>query len=395
MSINRLRLAAMLGALVAFAPLSIDMYLPAFPAIGRTFAVDHGPVQLTLAAYLAGLAAGQLVYGPVSDAMGRRRPLFFGIAIFSAGSMLCAFAPSIDALIGLRLVQALGGCAGMVISRAVVRDLYSGAEAARFFSLLMLVLGLAPILGPVLGGFVLRVHGWDAIFWIMAGFSALCLLAVISWLPETLPKPARRTGGVGEALGAYRTLLGDREFLRYALASGLGMAGMFAYIAGSPFVFIELHGVAPERFAVLFGINAAGFIAASQVNGYLVGKIAPDRLLRVGYTVQVCACAVLLFVAATGWFGLMGLFLPLTVAIASLGFIAPNAFALAMQPHPEIAGAASALAGTIQFGCGAVVGSLVGAAPGGTALPLGLGFSLATFLGAAMLFGMPRRTATS
>jgi MFS transporter, DHA1 family, multidrug resistance protein len=395
MPMSRLKLAAILGALVAFAPLSIDMYLPAFPAIGATFNVEHGPVQLTLASYLLGLSVGQLVYGPVSDILGRRRPLLFGIGLFSAGSLLCAFAPSIEALIGLRLLQALGGCAGMVVSRAIVRDLYSGAEAARFFSLLMLVLGLAPILGPLFGGFVLRVHGWDAIFWTVAIFGLACLVAVYKALPETLPRAARRTGGLSQAIGAYRTLLRDREFMRYALACGLGMAGMFAYISGSPFVFIELHGVAPEHFALLFGTNAAGFIAASQVNGRLVGRIDPARLVRVGFAVQVCACLVLLIVAATGSFGLIGLFVPLFIAISCLGFIAPNAFALAMQPHPEIAGAASALAGTIQFGCGALTGALVGAAPAGSAIPLAAGFSCASFLGAAVLFGLPRRRTDS
>jgi MFS transporter, DHA1 family, multidrug resistance protein len=391
MPASRMRFALILGALVAFAPLSIDVYLPAFPAIGETYGAAHGPVQLTLAFYLLGLAFGQLIYGPLSDAYGRRRPVMAGIALYIAGSLLCAVAPTIDSLIAFRLLQALGGCAGMVIARAVVRDLYSGADAARFFSLLMLVLGLAPILGPVGGGLLLRLHGWQTIFVILGVFGLACLVAVARLLPETLPRHRRRTGGLKAAATSYVVLARDLRFLRFAFAGGFGMAGLFAYIAGSPFVFIDMYGIDPERFGLIFGGNAAGFIAASQLSGLLVGRISPLRLLKIGYLVEIAACIVLCVMAVTGAFGAWGLIVPLFFAVGSLGLISPNAFALALQPHPEIAGAASALAGTIQFSCGALIGAAVGASPEGTALPLAFGFAGAVFVGGAMLFGIGDR----
>jgi DHA1 family bicyclomycin/chloramphenicol resistance-like MFS transporter len=390
---SRLHMALILGALVAFAPLSIDMYLPAFPALAREFAASHAAVQLTLAAYLAGIAAGQLLWGPLSDSFGRKRPLYAGTALFAAGSIACALAGSIDALTGFRLLQALGGCAGMVIARAIVRDRHEGTEAARFYSLLMLVIGIAPILGPLAGSQMLAVSGWRAIFWLIAGFGLACLIAVVFLLPETLPRAARRNGGAAGALDSYRVLLGDRRFLAYAAGNGLAMAGMFAYIAGSPFVFTELHGLTPGAFAILFGLNAFAFIGASQINRALLTRIDTVRLVRLASAVQVAAGLVLLVCATTGAFGIAGLAVPLFVTIGSLGFIAPNATALAMQPHPEIAGAASALAGTLQFGFGALNGALIGALPSGTSIPLALACMGASLFGAACLFSggpMPR-----
>lgn len=386
MPASRLRLALILGALVAFAPLSIDMYLPAFPALGREFAASQAAVQLTLATYLAGLAAGQLLWGPLSDSFGRKRPLYAGTLLFVAGSLACALAPSIDALIGFRLVQALGGCAGMVIARAIVRDENEGTEAARFYSLLMLVIGVAPILGPVLGSQLLVLWSWRAIFSLIAAFGVACLAAVVFLLPETLPRSARRDGGIGGALASYRRLLGDPRYLAYGAGNGLAMSGLFAYIAGSPFVFIELHGLSPAGFGMLFGTNASAYIAGSQLNRALLRRTDPVRLVRFASAVQVTASLALLAAAATGAFGTAGIAVPLFFIVGSLGFISPNATALAMQPHPEIAGAASALTGTMQFAFGALAGALIGAWSVGSAMPLALACATASLLGAACLF---------
>src|SRR5947207_6999129 len=238
--------------------MSIDMYLPAFPALARDFHATEAQVQLTLTACFAGLALGQLLYGPVSDALGRRRPLYVGLVSYAAASALCAVAPNVAVLTGLRLVQGLGGAAGIVIARAVVRDLYSGLAAARFFSLLMLVNGLAPMLAPLLGAEVLRFSSWPTVFWLLCGYGLVLLLGVVLVLPETLPAQRRRRGGLRDTAHTFREIARDRTFLGYALAGGLVFAAMFAYIAGSSFVTQDIYGVSPQAFGVIFGVNALG-----------------------------------------------------------------------------------------------------------------------------------------
>jgi Bcr/CflA subfamily drug resistance transporter len=260
------KLVVILGTLTAFAPLSIDMYLPGLPAIAREFGVPTSAVQQTLAVFFVGLSLGQALYGPISDRVGRRRPLLFGCALYVVACIGCALAPTIGSLIVLRLAQALGGCAGVVIARSVVRDLFDQKEAARMFSFLMLVMGLAPILAPLIGGQVLAAWGWRAIFVVLAGFGVLCVVMVLFGLPETLPAERRVQAGLGEALRVYGRLLTDMHFMGYVLASGLASACMFTYISGSPFVFIELNGVPPERYGLIFGMNALGLIVASQIN---------------------------------------------------------------------------------------------------------------------------------
>ena len=254
-----LRTLLILGALCAFGPLAIDFYLPSFPTLAQQFATDVEHIQLSLAAYFVGIAIGQLFHGPLADRFGRRVPLLVGVALFAVGSLACAIAPSLEWLIAARFVQALGGCAGMVITRAVVRDLCDPLVSAKVFSQLVLVMGLAPILAPLGGGLLLNTLGWPWIFHSLAIFATLCLLAVLRWLPETRPQelpPAPLSG----AFGQYRALLGNASFMGYSLAGGVAMAGMFAYIAGSPFVFIELYGVPAEHYGWLFGSNAAGFV---------------------------------------------------------------------------------------------------------------------------------------
>ncbi len=266
-----LRAILILGALSAFGPLAVDFYLPGFPAIALAFGTDEKHVQLTLASYFLGLSIGQLAYGPVADRFGRRFPLLFGASLFTLASLACAFAPNLEWLIGARFVQALGGCAGMVIARAIVSDRCDAVQSAKVFSQLMLVMGLAPILAPMLGGLLVNLYGWQSIFISLTAFSALASIAVALGLPESMPATHPRLPLSG-ALTQYRRLLGDRIFLGHALTGGIAMAGMFSYIAGSPFVFIKLYGVPPEHYGWLFGTNAAGFILVSQFNARLVGK---------------------------------------------------------------------------------------------------------------------------
>lgn len=370
-----LRTLLILGALSAFGPLAIDFYLPAFPAMAHAFATDEKHVQTTLAAYFLGLSLGQLAYGPIADRFGRRIPLLFGVGLFTLASLVCAYAPNLDSLILARFVQALGGCAGMVLSRAIVSDKCDAVASAKVFSQLMLVMGLAPILAPMLGGVLVNLAGWQSIFLALSLFSAVCLLAVALGLPESLPASVPRQPLSG-ALRQYLRLLGDRVFIGHALTGGIAIAGMFAYIAGSPFVFIKLYGVPAEHYGWLFGTNAAGFILMAQVNARLLSKRGPAFLLARAVWLYLAAAMVLLAVAAWHPDALWPLLVPLFICIASLGCIAPNASACAMSGQGARAGSASALMGCLQFSVAAGAAALVGLLHDGSAVPMALVISL-------------------
>ncbi len=367
--VSRLRLVLILGSLTAFAPMSIDLYLPAFPELTRHFGVSQASVQLTLTACLAGLALGQLLSGPCSDAIGRRRPLLIGLAVYVAASVGCALAPSAAFLTGLRLVQGLAGAAGLVIARAVVRDLYSGVALARFFSLLMLVSGLAPVLAPLIGSQLIRVMPWQGLFAVLAGFGLLLLVGAGFGLPETLPPPVRRRGGLRATGRVMRELLGDRRFVGYALASGLVFAAMFSYIAGSPFVLQQIYGLSPQLYGVAFGVNALGIVALGQLNGLLLRWLPPRRLLAAGLVLAALG-GVGVITAVLAGLGLPVVLPTLFAVVASVGLVLPNSTALALSGRPEQAGSASTLFGVLQYLFGAVVAPLVGAFGAGTAVPM-------------------------
>ncbi|MDG9809896.1 multidrug effflux MFS transporter [Pseudomonas juntendi] len=366
-----LRMVLILGALSAFGPLAIDFYLPAFPAMAQAFATDEKHVQATLAAYFLGLSIGQLAYGPVADRFGRRKPLMFGVTVFILASLACAYAPNLDTLVLARFVQALGGCAGMVLSRAIVSDKCDPVASAKVFSQLMLVMGLAPILAPMLGGVLVNVAGWQSIFLTLGLFSAACLLAVSLGLPESMPEDMPRQPLSG-ALRQYLRLLADRVFLGHAVTGGIAIAGMFAYIAGSPFVFIKLYGVPAEHYGWLFGANAAGFILVAQVNARLLAKRGPAFLLARAVWLYLGAGLALLGVAALRPTALWPLLVPLFICIASLGCIIPNASACAMSGQGARAGSASALMGCVQFSVAAGAAALVGLLHDGSAVPMAL-----------------------
>jgi MFS transporter, DHA1 family, multidrug resistance protein len=368
---GRAQVVLILGALSAFGPLSIDMYLPGLPELGRGLDAPAWAVQLTLTACLAGLALGQIVAGPLSDRFGRRRPLLVGVAAYAVASLLCALAPSVAVLVVLRFAQGIAGAAGIVIARAVVRDMHSGAAAARFFSLLMLVNGLAPILAPVIGGQVLSVTSWRGVFLVLTGVGALLFLATATGLHETLPPAQRHPGGVTETLRTFGRLLADRAFLGHALACGLAFGAMFAYISGSPFVLQDIYGASPQLFSVMFACNALGLVAASQLNRALLRRLEPRAILRAALSVQALGALMLLAVVVADS-GVWPIVVLLFVVVASLGLVFPNATALALADHPRVAGSASGLLGVMQFIVGAATAPLVGVGGTDTALPMAL-----------------------
>ncbi len=359
----------LLGALSTFGPLSMDLYLPGLPSMARDLSAPAWAVQLTITTSMLGLAAGQLVAGPISDARGRRGPLLAGLAAYMVTSLLCALAPTIWVLLALRLGQGIAGAAGIVIARAIVRDLHSGIAAARFFAMLMLVAGLAPILAPLVGGQLLHVTDWRGIFVVLAGIGAALLLATWWTLPDTLAPEARHRGGLAATLHVFGGLVRDRPFMGYTLAMGLSFGAMATYISGSPFVLEDIHGVSPQLFSVLFALNAAGLVAASQISRATVARAGPRRLLIVG-TAASAIGGVGVLAAVVLDLGLAGLLPSFFLVVASLGLVLPNSAALALADHPRTAGSASALLGLAQFSIGAAAAPLAGVGGSHTALPL-------------------------
>jgi DHA1 family bicyclomycin/chloramphenicol resistance-like MFS transporter len=392
--LRRLRLFLILGSLTAVGPIAIDAYLPAFPTIARDFKAPAANVQLTLTGLLLGLALGQLVAGPLSDTLGRRRPLIFGLGAYTLASLACALAPSVLVLDVFRLVQGLGAAAGVVIARAIVRDMFSGDDAARFFSLLVLVTATSPIFAPLLGSLVLRLTSWRGIFAILATVGAILTAMVGVGLRETLPVVRRRGGGVPDALRSYRTLFSDRVFVGYALTFGAPFIGIFGYISASSFVLQNVYGLSPQTYGLLFGLNGLGLVAASQVNRYLVGRVHATRLLGVGIAGLAAGSILLAGGLLVGGLGVFAVVVPLALLVASVGFVGPNATALALSGHPEMAGTGSAILGILQFGLGAAVAPLIGLAGTHSALPMAIGFGVAA-AGAATSFLLIARAASA
>jgi DHA1 family bicyclomycin/chloramphenicol resistance-like MFS transporter len=387
---ERIQLVLVLGALSALGPLSIDLYLPAFPALAADLGSRESSIQLTLTACLAGLALGQAFVGPLSDALGRRRPLLIGLGLYVLASAACALAPSTPALVAGRFLQGLAGAAGVVIARAVVRDLHTGSAAARFFSRLMLVTGLAPILAPVFGAELLRLTSWQGLFWMLAVVGVLLLGLVAVGLRETLPRARRREGSLADTARTYARLATDRMFMGYALAGGLAFAALFAYISGSSFVLQDVYGISPQGYGLLFGLNSLGLTLVSQVNGRLVDRVPLRSLLRVGMLITAAGGLLAVVVAATHVGGLAGIATALFLVASGIGFVMPNSTALALADHPEAAGTASALLGALQFVVGAVTAPLVGVFADGTALPMAVVIAVAG-LGGLVALGVLTR----
>ncbi len=340
----------LLGVLTAVGSLSVDMYLPSFPAITADLHTDAGAVQRTLSMFFVGLGCGQLIYGPLSDRFGRKPPLMFGMLIYTAASLLCMFAPTITALQWGRLLQALGGCAGIIIPRAAIRDRCDAVNAARALSMVVLIMGAAPILAPQLGSWVLIWFSWRAIFGVLVVFGVASLIAIYFAMEETVDRGAAPRLNFHSIFRNYRELFCDRQFLTFSLCGGFGSAGMFAYIAGSPFVLMDIYGISAHLYGWVFGANAVGLVIGSQINARLLAYYSPRKILACVVFVPFLAGAILLGARLVGLAGLPILLPALFIAVSSLGFITPNSTALALQHQGARAGAATALMGALQLG---------------------------------------------
>lgn len=364
-------MVVVLGLLTMFGPLSLDLYLPALPQLADDLATSASAAQLSITACLVGLALGQLVAGPLSDRLGRRRPLMVGLLAYLFASIACALAPSVEVLVALRFIQGLAGAAGIVISRAIARDLYSGRALMIFFSRLLLIAGLAPVIAPILGGQLSRIMDWRGIFLVLAGFGAVLLLAGWFGIRETLPPQRRVVGGFGRTLHDYNTLVHDRFFVGCALSSGLAGASMFAYIAGSTFVLQRIYGMSPQGFSLIFGCISLGLVAAAQGGARLALVWPLTRVLALGLAINLTGATALLITVISG-LPLAALIGSLVVMVCAVGVIFPTANALAMADYPDLAGTASSLQGLSQFVFGAIAAPLVGIAGEHTAVPLGI-----------------------
>ena len=376
MTTSFFRIALVLGLLSAIGPFAVDMYLPALPSIGKDLNAETNVTQLSLLSFFISFALAQLLYGPLSDMWGRKLPLYLGIGIFLLASIGCAVATDIETLIAFRFIQGIGGAAGMVIPRAVVRDMHTGVEAARLMSLLMLVFSISPILAPLTGSGVIALFGWRGVFWavMIAAFIGLALLA--TQLGETRPKEERAESSVGSALAAYGRLLADRNFLTLAFIGGLAISSFLIYLANSPFILIEHYGLTPTQYSFAFSVNAVSFFAVSQLTGLLGARFGLVRGMRVavaGFAFTMVALAV---VMGAGFTQLPVLAAFLFVGYGFLGLVIPTSGVLALEDHGEIAGTASSLMGTLQFVASAIIIAISSIFADGTAVPMAFGIGL-------------------
>ncbi|MEV1294180.1 multidrug effflux MFS transporter [Pseudonocardia sp. NPDC049635] len=382
---SRLRIALILGALIALGPLTIDTYLPALPQVGQDLGASGTTVQLTLTGTLAGLALGQLLIGPLSDAYGRRLPLLFGTGVHVLASALVAVAPSIEVLTALRVLQGVGAAAGAVVGLAIVRDLFTGRAAATMLSRLMLVMGAAPVLAPTVGGLLLTWTSWRGVFLFLAGYGLVMLAVVTAGLPETLPPQRRRSARFGPTVRTYGTLLRDRAFVGLVLVAGLSMGALFSYVSGAAYVFQEQFGVDQQTFGLLFGAGAIWLVVGTQLNPVLLRYVEPRRVMTGAVGAGVLAGLVLAVLTATGTGGLPAVLAGVWALLLTCGFILPNAPALALARHGRTAGTAAALLGSLQFGIGAATSPVVGLL-GNDAAAMGLSmFGAIGLAGAALV----------
>jgi MFS transporter, DHA1 family, multidrug resistance protein len=376
-----------LGALAALGPFAIDMYLPGFPAIAKDLRTDISHVALSLTSYFVGISVGQLIYGPLVDRFGRKKPLLIGLSIFIVASIGCALAPSVEWLIGLRLLLALGGCVGMVASRAVVRDVFPVSEIPKVYSMLMLVMGVAPIIAPTIGGFVTASFGWRYIFVVLSAIGLAVLLIVGFLLPES--KGADKTLSLKpkRVLGDFLSVLKNPVFLTYAFAASTAQAGLFAYITGSPYVFMELFGLSETHYGWVFGLNACGFIAGSQANNLAMKRHTSAQITLTSGIFQFGAAILLLTGNYFGFIGTEGSLILIFCYLFSLGFISPNAAALALGPFARNAGSASAIMGSTQMAIGAIASALISTFHNETAIPMMSVMACATIVSLSLLLG--------
>lgn len=386
------KIILLLGGLAALGPFAIDMYLPGFPAIAKDLNTDIAHVGLSLTSYFIGISVGQLIYGPLVDRFGRKKPLLIGLTIFVLAAVGCAFAPSVEWLIALRLLLALGGCVGMVASRAVVRDVFPVEDIPKVFSMLVLVMGVAPIIAPTIGGFVTSAFGWRYIFFVLAGIGAITLFAVGTFLKESRGPDPTLSLKPEKVIGEFLGVLNNRVFLTYALAASAAQAGLFAYISGSPFVFMEIFGLSETHYGWAFGLNAFAFIVGSQLNRLALRKYTTAQVTLAFGGLQFTAGAFLILGTLLGFLSTAGALVLIFTYMFSLGFISPNATALALGPFARNAGSASALMGSFQMAIGALASILVSMLHNDTAIPMTAIMGGATVVSLSLLLGFKRYT---
>ncbi len=378
-------LVLLLGVLTAFGPMAIDMYLPSLPSMSIALGSTMADAQLTVASFLAGLAAGQLIYGPLADRMGRRPPLMAGVILYTIASVGCVFATSMEALIVLRFVQALGGAAAPLIARAVISDRCSGVEAARAFSLLMLVMGASPILAPTMGGLILLIGDWRTIFWVLTGFGVIALAWAFIALPETFPAEKRNARPKESMLKGFAQVLSNPEILRYAVLASLGSACLFTYISNAANVMIGTYGIDATVFGYLFGLNACAIVGSAQINRMLLNRHTPLKIVQAANKAMIVLAAFMLVGAATDYAGKFGVLVPMFFIMACIGLTNSNATAMAMDVDRSRAGTVSSFVGFMHFAMGALFASVTGAIADGTAQPMAGAILLAALFGAVML----------
>ena len=361
---------AVLSMLMGFASISTDLYLPAMPLMAQSLVAETGMIELTISGYLIGFSLGQLLWGPISDRYGRRPSVAAGLVLFVFGSAGCALATSAQILIAWRVVQAVGACAGVALSRAMVRDLYQGNRAAQMLSTLITVMAIAPLIGPTVGGQIAALAGWRAIFWVLVGVGLVTLLSLMT-IPETLPTASRNQEHLGRAMLRYLTLLKNRRLLGYVGTGAFLYAGMYAYIAGTPFAYISYYHVPVQKYGLLFAVGIVGIMLANMLNARLVLRHGYDRVLLVGCYAGAFSALVTAFAAGSGWGGLWGLVIPLFIFASTTGLIVANSITGAMALFPERAGAVSALTGALQYGSGILGSGLVGLFADNTPWPMG------------------------
>ena len=361
---------AVLSMLMGFASISTDLYLPAMPLMAQSLVAETGMIELTISGYLIGFSLGQLLWGPISDRYGRRPSVAAGLVLFVIGSAGCALATSAQLLIAWRVVQAVGACAGVALSRAMVRDLYQGNRAAQMLSTLITVMAIAPLIGPTVGGQIAALAGWRAIFWVLVGVGLVTLLSLMT-IPETLPTASRNQEHLGRAMLRYLTLLKNRRLLGYVGTGAFLYAGMYAYIAGTPFAYISYYHVPVQKYGLLFAVGIVGIMLANMLNARLVLRHGYDRVLLVGCYAGAFSALVTAFAAGSGWGGLWGLVIPLFIFASTTGLIVANSITGAMALFPERAGTVSALTGALQYGSGILGSGLVGLFADNTPWPMG------------------------
>lgn len=375
-----------LGVLMAFTSLSTDIYLPAMPVMADEL---HGNAELTVTGFLVGFAIAQLVWGPVSDRIGRRMPLFIGMVLFVIGSIGCAMSQTMEQVVFWRVFQALGACTGPMLARAMIRDLYSRTEAAKMLSTLMVIMAVAPIIGPLLGGQLLKIGSWHSIFWLLAVIGAL-MFAMVFRLPETLPDAGRNSVSIWHAFANYRMLLANGPFMRYTLSLTFYYTAVYAFIVASPFVYINYFGIDAQHYGLLFGLNILGVMGLSMINRYLVMRFSLDALLRTATGVAALAALLPAVAVKADMGGIVGIVVPVFVAFTMNGVIAASATAAALDSVPKMVGSASALIGALQYGSGIVSSIMLAVFSDGTPWPMAWMMALFMVLGAVMAFSGSR-----